>query len=283
LKYINSTEHPVDLENPENSGNVIALNELKTLLSGINYKLDRVTVTLPSENAFISRIPSKADINLADIQKLVELEIRQAYPNNEYYDFLSSIIQFHPKLDGNELMLSVIIPKSIFNYTSHILGELNTAVSEIEIDHLNTHSAFLYNYPERKNETVSLIDVGKQFVDISVINAGRPVYYNSAIFENNELLGEICIDEFEKITSGYVDKIDSAYILGEGLNLDLLEIAQKSFAGRITKVGKLNSFRMFNTPLDKRQREYCARMAHIFPPCIGGNLPLYYKKIKVFQ
>lgn len=282
LKYINSTENPIDLENPDDLENMMAVKELKDLLAEIENPIDRVSVTLPADTVLVTKIPSKKNMQFEEIKKLVELEIRNAYPQFNYKDFIPSVLKFEPKLDGKEIMLAVIIPKINFISCRDILMELNTPISNIEISQLNSHSAFMYNYPERNKETVAIVGVGQQFVDVSVIKAGIPVYYNLAKLKDKEMIGDVCLEEFERITKNYAERIDSAYLFGEGLNIDMLVIAQSFLMGTVENVGKLNGFRMFTSQLDKRQRDYCSRMAHVFPPCIGGNMPSYYQKIKMF-
>jgi hypothetical protein len=178
--------------------------------------------------------------------------------------------------------LATIIPKIDFVTCRDLLDSIDKPITNIEISQLNAHSTFLYNYPERKHETVAIIGVSNNFLDISIIKAGKPVYYNLAKLKDREMIGDVCLEEFEKVTGIYVEKIDSAYLFGEGLDIDMLVIAQSLIMMSVPNVGKLNAFRMFTTDMDKRNRDYCSRMAHIFPPCIGGNLPAYHQKIKMF-
>ena len=76
-----------------------------------------------------------------------------------------------------------------------------------------------------------------------------------------------------------MDNIDLAALFGIGLNYDVLTQVKGELSGLTNDVIRLNSFRMFSTDLDMRVKEYCARVAHIYPPCIGGCLPSYHQKI----
>lgn len=282
LKYVDATQHPVDLETPEDIDNMIAANEVKDILKNLDLNFSRVSVTLPADSVLVTKIPSSKNMKFDEMKKLVELEIRNAYPQFNYDDFIPSVLKFEPKFDGKLVMLATIIPKINFISCRDILKIIKTPITNIEISQLNAHNTFLYNYPEHKKDTVAILGVGNKFIDISVITSAKPVYYNLIAYKDKEQIGDLCLEEFENITTKFVKKIDAAYFFGEHLDIDMLVIAQSLLMTSVPKVAKLNAFRMFETKFDKRLRDYCSRTAHIFPPCIGGNLPAYHQKIKMF-
>ncbi len=283
LDYVNSTTQPIDLEAPEDGRNEEAAEELKELLRDLDKDITRVAISLPADSVLVTKIPGKKTTPYDEIQKLVELEIRQAYPQFNYEDFIPSAVNFAPKLDGKEVMLATIIPKQNFVASRNILNEvLEKPITNIEISQLNAHSAFLYNYPKRKKESVAILGVGDNFVDVSVLKSGELVYYSLSRLDDPEEIADVCLEEFDQITEKYVEELHSAYFFGEGLNIDALVIAQSLLTEKVPNIGKLNAFRMFTSNLSERERQYCSRSAHIFPPCIGGCLPPIHKKIKLY-
>lgn len=282
LKFVDATDSAVDLETPEDLDDMIAADEVREILGNLDYNFSRVSVTLPADSVLVTKIPSSKDMKFEEIKKLVELEIRNAYPQFNYEDFIPSVLKFEPKLDGKIVMLATIISKINFISCRDILKVVRTPISNIEISQLNAHNCFLYNYPEHKRDVVAILGVGRQFIDISVIVAGKPIYYNLIAYKDKEEIGDLCVQEFENITNKYVSKIDAAYFFGEYLDIDMLVIAQSLLMMTVPKVAKLNAFRMFETKMNNRLRDYCSRTAHIFPPCVGGNLPSYHQKIKMF-
>lgn len=282
LVYINSTQGAIDLENIDDESSLLAAQELEVYLSELHGDIGRIAVTLPSDSVLVTHIPGKKDLSQEDIVKLVNLEIRQNYPQFNFDDFTPSVIPLAPRLDGKEMLLAVIIPRKEYTSCKELLSTLKVPITSIEISQMSAHNALLYNYPEEKDKTAAVLNIGKQFVDISVITKGQPIYYNLASFQDKNKIGDLCEDEFSKILSEYVEFIDSAYFFGSELTLDLLNKANETIMGLVMESKRLNAFRMMSCNLDNRTNEYCIRTAHIYPPCIGACIPSYHDKTKLF-
>ncbi len=282
LLYINSTEVPIDLEDIETDNSVLGTQELEIHLSGIAQDIDRITVTISAENALISQIPGGDDISEEDLKNLIKLEINQAYPNLKFEDFTTHVYPLDAKKDGSKMMMAAIVPKKIYENAKKVLITAGKPVQNIEISQINAQNAFLFNYPELVEAPVVLLGIDKQFVDISIMKDSKPLYYNLARIKDSTKLGEVCKKEFEKILEEYVENIQSAYFFGPGLNKEILENTQKEIGALVYQSGRFNAFRMVSTELDDREKEYCSRLLHIFPPCIGGSMPSYFERIKLF-
>jgi hypothetical protein len=282
LNWAGSTEHHVDFPNINDEPSILAAQELEAILTGLNMnEIGRVSVTLPADVALITQFPGKVDISMEHLQKMVDLEIRQAYPLFNYEDFSSSVHKLSPKNDGSQMMLAVILAKQDFENARKLMATLNKPISNIEINQINSHSAFLYNYPEKGWQTVGLMSVQKNFIDFSVLKAGVPSYY-SLISHSGRNIGEILNNEIEKISSIQSGKIDTLFFFGSGLNKELFDELSNAADELGLSNGRLNAFRMMKSDLDERQREYCSRTSHIFPGCIGGCIPSYHERIKLY-
>lgn len=281
INYVNASEQAIDLEDPEAIDTMIASDDIKEMLDEIG-EVSRVSVTLPADSVLVTKIPGKKDMSLEEKRKLVEIEIKHSFPQFNYRDFIPSVINFAPKIDGKEIMLATIIPKQDFVSCKEILSSADHPINSIEISQLNAHASFLYNYPELRDKNVAIVGVADKFLDISVITNGKPVYYNLAKLNDKEMIGDVCLEEIAKITEKYIKNVDAVYLFGESLDIDLLVIAQSMIMMSVPVVGKLNAFRMFTTDLDQRHKDYMSRVAHLFPPCIGGNLPGYGEKTNLY-
>ncbi len=282
LLNLNSTEFPIDLEDISSDNSTHAAQELEILISGLPEKIDRVTATISAENALVSQIPGDGSIAESDLKNLIRLEINQAFPTLNFNDFSANIYPLAPKKDGSKRMIAVIIPKKIFKSAKQVLKPCGRSIDNIEISQINAQNAFIFNYPELIEAPVALLGVDRQFVDISVVKDSAPVYYNLVRLPGASKLGEICKTEFEKILKDYAANIQSAYFFGPGLSKKILDQAQKEVAGLVMQSGRLNAFRMVSTELDDRDKQYCSRLLHIFPPCIGGSMTSYSERIKLF-
>jgi hypothetical protein len=282
LNWVGSTDNHIDFPNINDEPSILAARELEGFLTEMNVdEIGRISVTLPADVALITQFPGKDDITSEHLNKMVDLEIRQAYPQFNYDDFTSNIYKLSPKNDGNQMMLAVILAKQDFENTRKLLSALNKPVSNIEISQINSHSAFLYNYPERAWQTVGLMSIQRNFIDFSILKAGVPAYY-SLIGHAGRDIGEILRNEIEKINSNKLGKLDTLFFFGSGLNKAIFDELSDAADEIGLSNGRLNAFRMMKGELDDRQKEYCSRTSHIFPACVGGCIPPYHEKIIIY-
>lgn len=282
LVYLNSTETNIDLENIEDEFSQEAVQEFISLLKTIEVEITNITVTIPAESVLVSQFPGRPGMEENEMRKLISLEIKHAYPQFNAEDFSSNIIPMERRLDGQLLMLAVIIPKQIVYSCLEILSVFNLPIENIEISQLNSHTSFLYNYPEHQDKTIAIMGVQSNFMDISVIHKGKPMYYDLVSLPDKNAIGEVFETEYNKIIASVVDKIDMAYFFGTGLTRDMYIAAWETSMLINIGFGRLNTFRMMTTQFDTRDREYCSRTMHIYPPCIGGSFPAYHEKIKLY-
>ncbi len=281
LIYLNSTENNIDLENIEDDFAQEGIQELVSLLSTIEMGIDKISVTIPAESVMVSQFPGKHGMEESELRKLISLEIKNAFPTFNPDDFTSNIVPLAKRLDGQSLMLAVIIPKQIIMSCIEILKIYDLPIENIEISQLSAHSAFLYNYPEMIDKNVIIIGVQDQFMDVSVISNGQPIYYDLVSLSDKNEIGAVFESEYGKLISIAVEQIDHAFFFGIGLTRDMYIAAWETSMLLGINVGRLNAFRMITTDLDARDREYCSRTMHIFPPCIGSSFPAYHERIKL--
>jgi len=281
LVYVNSTSSPVNIDHINEPSFIEASRELDSILKSIELKINRLTCTIPSETVLVSLFPGRTGISESELLQLVNLEIRQSYPQFGVENFSSSVIPLAPMINKRQMVLAVILLKQDFEVYSKLLYPLNLPVDNIEISQLNAHSAFIYNYPEISIKNIALLGVQSRFIDISLLSGKAPVYYNLVSLPDLEKFGDSLEKEFDKLTSDYISHLDGLYFFGTGLKAEHIEIAKEKLSKKIPLIGRLNAFRMMTTSLSQREREYCSRVSHIFPPCIGGCFPAYHEHIQL--
>lgn len=281
LLYLNSTNNNIDLENIDDDYAQRGVKELEVLLSSFDVEIDKISITIPAESVMVSQFPGRQGMEESELRKLISLEIRNAFPTFNPDDFTSNIVPLERRLDGQSLMLAVIIPKQIILSCIDILKAYDLPIENIEISQLSAHSAFLYNYPEMINNNVIIIGVQDQFMDVSIISNGKPIYYDLVSLSDKNDIGAVFEAEYEKLITTAVDHIDHAYFFGTGLTRDMYIAVWETSMLLGINVGRLNAFRMMTTNLNARDREYCSRTMHIFPPCIGASFPSYHERIKL--
>ncbi|TAL70543.1 MAG: hypothetical protein EPN82_02720 [Bacteroidetes bacterium] len=281
LIHVNSTEHGIDLFTAKDDILESAINEYHKLLKLIPEKIEQLVITLPAEHVLVSKFPGNENISMNDLKKLVELEIKQNFPQFNYHDFTSTVIPLLPGMDKKLMLMGIIIPKDIYATCKILLEPLDLPIKNVEISQLNTHSAFIYNYPEHSDKAVAFFGIKKRFIDISVIKEKKPLYYNLVSYKDNESICDICHSEFTRIVSEYIDKIDLVYFFGYSLTKEILDKAKEVLSSSVDYIGRLNAFRMMTASLSDREKDYCSRAAHIYPPCIGACIPPFHNRIKL--
>ncbi len=282
LEYLSATEHRIDLESPDTEQSLLGQSELNELLNQVKeMNFDRVAITMPAENVLVNKIPGNRDMNADDIRKLVNFEIRQNFHQFRFQDFSVSITPLAPGNDKKETMLCVIVPNDVLKAATGFIKPLSQMIDFIEISQLNAHSAFMYNYPELAEKNIAIVSVQDQFIDISLSKAGTPGYYNLASYDSIEQIGEVIEQEFQKILSESAETIDGAYFFGNKLTKDAMLACWETSMMLGIEAKRLNPFRLMRTNLNEREKEYCSRTYQLYPPAVGGSLPLYHKRIKL--
>lgn len=282
LEYINSTDSPILLENPDSETSRIGFGELESYLNQFKSNINRVAVTLPSENVLVTQFSTETETDLDELTKIVDKEIRNIYPQFTYQSFTSTIVPLGFEPNGLRNMMAIIISKQDFECCKKFLHKFNLAVDIVEINQLNAHSAFIYNYPEIASNNIVIIGLQNQFIDFSIIKQYQPIYYNLMNFQKKSDIALLCATEIQNFQDKFDIKIDEVFMFGIGLSKDILEQSSEILKEKNLKVSRMNSFRMMSTFLSDREKEYCQRTAHIYPPCIGGSINPYHKRYKIY-
>lgn len=282
LDYINSTIHPIDFSKIESPESVNGISELNNILLRMNFKPDEISITLPSESVLVTKFPDKEDISDDELRQLLNLEIRQIYPDRDSSEFTSYAVSLIPEKQKLHQMLAVIIIKELFKKIENLLKIVDKPILKFEISQLNAHTGFLYNYPEIRDKCVLFLSLQGQFIEVSVLQNGQQVYYNLLALPDYNQIGDLFEREFAKIVPDYASVVDVCFFFGAGLTKSISQMLSEraSFLG-INEAKRLNAFRLVRTNLSKREQDYCSRTLHIFPACIGGCLPAQYKSITV--
>lgn len=282
LSYVNSTLNYIDLENLDDNGSLKGIEELDLILSNLDFTIDKIDVTIPAESVLVTQFPGRTGMSEIELRELIALEIRQAYPQFNPNDFSSNLIPMGDRLDGQSMMLAVIIPFEIVKSVHKILGKYDIPINNIEISQLNAHNSYLYNYPENIYKTTAIVGVQNNFIDLSIIKNMKPIYYDLISFTDKNQIGILLLEEFDILNTSVANDIEDIFFFGTGLTNDVLTVAEQTFEGTGINHKRLNAFRMVITKLTEREIEYCSRTMHIYPPCIGGSFKAYHDRIKLY-
>ncbi len=279
LAYINSTQQSVDLtDSGEAMGSISAVVELHEVFMEIAGAASIANVTLPMESVFIHQFPAPLELSEQQITELVRFEISQHFPNQDADAFTSVVYPMCPRLDGTRMMMAVIMERSVIRLVNELLQPLGAEIQRIDVAQLAAHNTFAYNYPETDGTSFIVFGVQERYIDVSVVKNNELCYYQLTPLADRSKIGEVCEEQLTKVLDEYVSFVDGAFLFGSGLTQEMFNAVNQKMT---VPAVRLNAFRMVSTTLGDRERAYCARVAHIFPPCLGNVLPELRKGIKL--
>jgi hypothetical protein len=281
LKYINSTNHPIDLDNPENPNSKEGLDELFYLVEAIPEQYHFINLALPLELVLITQFPARPKISKDEILSIVNIEMRQVYPQFDPAQFPTYLFQLKERRN-NAFYLAVIIPRKIYENIKKMTTKLNHLVEKIEISQVNSHNALLYNYPEFFSKNVGIFNIQDGFIDFSIINGKQFISYSLIRYNKSEEIPDLITKHIEGVRKEIDVSPEACFLFGISLTRDLFEFVASKISKHTSTVKKLNPLRMFTTSLSERERAYCSRIAHILPPCVGASIPVYHDRIKIY-
>ncbi|MGE5481273.1 MAG: hypothetical protein ACM3U1_12705 [Chloroflexota bacterium] len=278
LLYVNSTESLIDLEDINGEESLTGRAELNQIFEEIG-EVDEANVALPAESVIVSQFPYRSTIKEIEIRYLVELEIKNVYPLFNFDDFSVELIPF----GLSEWMMAVLIPNFLLKTVKELLAPVEIPIKHIDISQINAHSAFLFNYPEDRGKLIAIFNVQDRFIDISVVNGEQPEYYNLLSYNSPEEISEKVAHEFDRIAKKMKKQPVASYFFGSAITRTSMLNCWEAAMERGIEAKRLNAFRMMSSKLGARERAYCARVFHLFPPCVGAAIPTYHHRKKIIK
>ncbi len=240
-------------------------------------KIDRISVSLPSESAIIAQFPGREGISQGELIQLMNLEIRQIDANLKSDDFTSSLFKLYSVKRKYDLILAMMFYKNEIEKIRKLFKPFRLQPELIEISQLNAHNSLYYNYPELGRENNAVFGIHADYIELSLMSGSNFVYYNHLALPANDAFPSMVKSEYEKLTKSYIDSIDNIFFWGEGLKKEYIDMTKLTLEGNVKNVSRLNSFRMMSSTLPENERDYCVRIGHIITPCIGAVLPVYHE------
>lgn len=280
LKKIGTTSSTIDLDNLENPINETGLQEFYELMNEFDGNNNIVTVSIPMEYVLITQFPGRPNITIDEIMSVINIEIRQNYPQFNPKDFPTYLFQLEPRKEQT-YFLAAIIPMNIFHNIKSLTNRINKIVQRIEISQISAHSAFLFNYPEEKENIVGIFNISDKFIDYSVIKNNEFYSYNLIKYNFQDQIPNLIENNLTKVKNELNLEINSLYFFGTNFNKPLLNKINTLLGKKFEKIKRLNPFRLMFTDLDDSSKQICSRLAHHFPACVGSILPDVQKRVKI--
>jgi hypothetical protein len=246
--------------------------DLSEVTSEIVEDIEGIIPVIPFNQIFTSLMPSPKNLTTEELRKLFKLELRQNFPDRAYEDFSAYCVALKMRTDGENYILGLFIKNKVEEICKGFLSPFNSTVFEIVLPQIATVSAYYLNYPENADKLTVLILLGFNSSSLTICKGKDILYYSEINFENHLQVIENLQREMEKTRDLIKGNYDNLILHGEALTPMILEEYKKVFSNKFPFIGRLNAFRMLTTRLGNEYREYCNRMAHVYPACIGGGM-----------
>ena len=161
------------------------INEMKKLLKQAGASSENVSFALPPDPLFINILPVDGSISGEELQKYLEWELDQYFPQAKPKEF---VIDSHGLPMENTMAqetFMVAVRRGIISFLQKAVVSLKLKLNIIDIDHFSTEKTLISNYPEILDHDIALIGLRRSGVDASLIHHGQMTDYRVFIFDGN--------------------------------------------------------------------------------------------------
>lgn len=241
-----------------------AINEIGEIL--YKYNADYFFITLGTDYYIATNIPGNSNDN--NFTDLINLSIKQQYNDKNINNFRIKSISLHLE---NPMELVFFISKNIILAIKNIAKILNQNITDIIPLPISIINSYIYNYINTTSENAILIQLINNIFEFIIISDKKVINIEYATIDND--IADTIETKIGQIITNYQLNPNSIYFCGENLNKqNYIECWQSCMLFDINSK-RLNSMRLISCDLEKRDKEYCMNMFHIYNGCIGGAMP----------
>jgi hypothetical protein len=270
LQYIKKLNNILDLKTFSLEDSETTINEISQILS--QFSISGFFVTLNPDYYIVAQIPGCIEKNKDEFLKLVNLSIEQHYSNKDINDFRIKSI---PINSVPPMEFVTIINNDIIIAIKNLIAMFECEIIDINPEHISAINSFNFNYPEKNTETIILVQLLNNILEFIIISNNQILGFTYSILEKDIPVSKIVENELSHIAKNYnLKDINCIYFYGDKLNKQ--EYLDYWKAGMIISQDcrRLNPFRLINSNLEKRDKDYCIHMFQMYVLCIGGALPI---------
>lgn len=249
-------------------GSATAL-ELCDLLEHLDGTLHKVFVTISSEYSLLTHIPAVEKDSL-EFLELLDLEVRTHFPDRERTDFYAKVT---PLGVNGEMNLVSLIDKELLVRIEKIVSNLGVPLTDVNVAPFASINSFSYNYPELRNKYVMLVEVCKDAIEYIMMYDNRIIMYEYDGYSSDADLADKIEMKVGSMSSRLGVALAGMYFYGETLSREQYISCWEIGMILAADSKRLNPFRMMDTSLEQRDREYISRTFQMYTQCIGGGLP----------
>jgi type IV pilus assembly protein PilM len=152
----------------------VVANTLQTLCESNDVKAKKVVFCLPGPAVFTKKV-SLSNQKIKAMLENIQFEAANYIPHKIEAVHLDYQILPGTAPDSSELLLVAVKNEVILSFVEAIeMAGLEPAIADV--DYFALENAFELNYPELKDKTVALVDVGARFCGVNILQQGRSIF-----------------------------------------------------------------------------------------------------------
>ena len=154
----------------------VVATKLLSIFDEKKFSSNNIVTAVPGPAAFSKKISVQKMDNLEDFDSNVKFESNTLIPHGldgVYFDY--AILDSNTSGNNVDVFITAV-KKDIVNSIQNTLTEANLNLKILDIDYLALLNLFEFNYPELKDKTVALIDIGGRYSTINVCLNGTMLF-----------------------------------------------------------------------------------------------------------
>jgi Tfp pilus assembly PilM family ATPase len=239
-------------------------NDLRSIRKAGEIDAPNISFCLDSRWVFIHSFPLDKDFSEAERADHISWELSNYLTDSKLDDYVTATATLleMPALRASTI-LSASVKRELISLLRSVASRLKLEVIVIDVDHFGAEHTLRWNYPEIEQETVSLVGIKPDGIDMSIFQSGRPVSYRW-----RELRDGMPFPSLLRQASGRMSESRAlpkkCYIYGENENASTLF---QSGQGDRPLVEVLDPVR--NVSLPRQLRRLNRTTFHRYAPAIG--------------
>lgn len=244
-------------------------------------EIEKIIPVMPYSKVFSCLMPAPKNMTVEELKKLFKFELRQNFSDTVYEDFSAYCLPFSMSMGDENYILGLFVRNKVAEICKSFLSAFNLPIDDMVLPQKAIVHAYDLNYPENSSKLSVLLFFGFKFSSVTVCKGKEMLYYSGMNYDNHLLEIENFQREIEKAKELINEDFDNLFLYGEALTPMILEEYKKAFRNKFSFISRLNAFRMLTTKLGGEYREYCNRMAHVYPACVGAGINENLDVIKI--
>jgi type IV pilus assembly protein PilM len=163
---------------------VAVIDVLDRLLRDLKVRTNDVAISLAGNSVIIKKI-TVPQMNEGELQDSIQWEAEQYIP----FEIDEVMVDFHQLGPAHEegsmdVVLVAVKKEKVNDYTS-VISQVGKNTSLVDVDVFSIQNCFEVNYPDVKEESTGLVNIGASVTSINIIERGKTAFWRDIMTGGN--------------------------------------------------------------------------------------------------